>query len=193
MRTELQSHAPPDVNGATDVSEVLMAGYNTIMECARRSTRRPARQDQTWEGDQPRWKRLLDGGDSKMIWKSINWKGNLQIENKEMPSDEQFKKHFENLLNPSDEQSTQSDETNNDDLEHLPYIPILDDAFSEIEFDQAIKDLNKNKSYIGMCPALLNILDVTWRLFILTIFNVVFNRIITRHHGVIISFSFCLN
>ena len=68
-----------------------------------------------------------------MIWKSINWKGNLQIENKEMPSDEQFKEHFENLLNPSDEQSTQSDETNNDDLEHLPYTPLLDDAFSETD------------------------------------------------------------
>ena len=48
MRTELQSHAPPDVNGAIDVSEVLTVGYNIIMDCARRSTRLPARQDQTW-------------------------------------------------------------------------------------------------------------------------------------------------
>ena len=37
MRMELQSHAPPEVNGTTDVSEVLTAGNNTIMECARRS------------------------------------------------------------------------------------------------------------------------------------------------------------
>ena len=159
------------------MSEVLIGGSNTTMECARRSTKQPVRQNQTWEVDQPRWKTLLDVNDNKIIRKSINWKGNLQFENKETPSDEQFKEHFENLLNSSDEESKQSDAINNDDSGNMPYIIILDDAFSEIELNQAIRDLNKNKSYVGMCPALRNVLDVTWGLFILTILNAVFNRV----------------
>ena len=48
--------------------------------------------------------------------------------------------------------------------------------FLRLSLTKRSKTINKNKSYIGMCPALLNVLDVTWRLFILTIFNAVFNR-----------------
>ena len=47
-----------------------------------------------------KWKRLLQNSDPKHIWKSVNWKGKLDMREVKQPSDEQFKGHFENLLNP---------------------------------------------------------------------------------------------
>lgn len=63
------------------------------------------------------------------------------------------------------------------DLKNLLYIPVLDDQFSLIELDQTIEDLNKNKSYSGICPMLINVFNVVWRLFLLNIFNVVFLQV----------------
>ena len=47
------------------------------------------------------WERLITGNDSKSIWHAIDWKGqynNLQ-QTGSNPSDLQFKRHFETLLN----------------------------------------------------------------------------------------------
>lgn len=52
--------------------------------------------------------------------------------------DEQFKGHFEKLLNPPNAQNVQMYETN---MDNLPYIPVLDDPFSMNELAQATKDL----------------------------------------------------
>ena len=58
------------------------------------------------------------------------------------------------------------------DLENLlyVYIPVLDDQFTLIELDQTIEDLNKNKSYSGICRMLINVFNVVWRLFFFLIF-----------------------
>lgn len=72
--------------------------------------------------------------------------------------DEQFKGHFQKLLNPPYALNVQMYETN---MDNLPYISVLDDLFSMNELDQATKDLNKDTSYIGICPALSSALDVT--------------------------------
>ena len=53
-----------------------------------------------WEQRQPRWKRLLERNDSRIICHSINWKGEPSEEALEGPDDSQFKSHFETLLNP---------------------------------------------------------------------------------------------
>ena len=46
-------------------------------------------------------------------------------------------------------------------------MPELDDAMCQM----------KKESYVGICPALLTVLDVSWRLFLLTIFNIVFSGV----------------
>ena len=50
-----------------------------------------------WDVSHPEWKRLLDSNDPSLIWKTINWKGELCKKNIETPSDEQFNVHFKNL------------------------------------------------------------------------------------------------
>ena len=118
---------------------------------------------------QPRWKRLMEENDCKTIWKAINWKGEINTNREiEQPSDNAFKTHFERLLNPSGEDFSELD------VEQSPYIPLLDDPFTPRELDQAINSMNKNKSFIGFSPALLVNLPVTWLMFLLTLFNVVF-------------------
>lgn len=86
------------------------------------------------------------------------------------PKDEQFKDHFEKLLNPPDAQNVHMYETN---MDNLPYIPVSYEPFSMNKLNQATKDLNKDKSYAGICPALLSALDKPV-MFLLTIFNAVF-------------------
>lgn len=176
MANELNSLAPPQVNRTEDVEAVLEAGYSTIMECARRHTVRCSDSTHTWDETQPRWKRLLDENDCKTIWKSINWKGEVHYEDMEKPTEHQFQQHFEKLLNPLSEQSISSSMPQDDDLENMPYIPILDDPFSATELDNALH-VTKNKSYTGICPAMIKVFDVSWRLFILNVFNVVFTQI----------------
>ena len=78
----------------------------------------------TWDQFQPRWKKLLEENDAKTIWKAINWKGNITEKETVQPEDEQFKLHFEDLLN--------IDERNQEamDLTNCLFIPILDNPFN---------------------------------------------------------------
>lgn len=112
----------------------------------------------------------MDTNDGKLIWKSINWKGSVECNDAENPDDEQFKEHFEKLLNPPDVENL-----DNDVPESAPYIPILDDPFTPSELDQALCNMNTNKSYSGLCPGVVKNLPVLWLSFLLSIFNAVFN------------------
>ena len=77
---------------------------------------------------------------------------------RDCPTDSEFKTHFQNLLN-EEHLGEECDTTNS------PYVPLLDDEFSMMEFRQATGSLNKKKSYIGICPGLLNILPANWMMF----------------------------
>ena len=68
-----------------------------------------------------------------MIGKAINWKGD--IDNK---TQEDFKSHFENLLNPPDQPLTT--DINIDDC---PYIPVLDDP---IHVDELVRSIKESKA-----------------------------------------------
>ena len=128
--------------------------------------------DNEWDITNPRWKRLLNTNDSKVIWKAINWKGEVSRHDNVQPSDAEFKSHFEDLLNPE----IQGEQVVADaDLDDAPYIPLLDDPFTPQELEGAMRKINKNKSYNGICPGLVASLPLTWLMFLLNIFNMVFS------------------
>ena len=74
------------------------------------------------------------------------------------PTENEFKKHFENLLNPADQIPLES---NYDDC---PYIPILDDAISVGEVKESIKETNPNKAadINGIPPGIFRHLSISW-------------------------------
>ncbi|KAK4322164.1 hypothetical protein Pmani_007075 [Petrolisthes manimaculis] len=138
-------------------------------------------QSNEWDMSEPMWKRILDSDDPKLIWKSINWKGGITQENEKKPEDDQFKYHFETLLNPNECREEQIDTIGNDVGVN---IPILDDPFTPDEMMQAIHGMHKNKSYSGLCPGLVSQLSESWLMFILSVFNIVFLRVC---YGVIVN------
>lgn len=50
--------------------------------------------------------------------------------------------------------------SHDDDLENMPYRPILEDPFSMTELDNAI-NVTKNRRYTGICPARIKMFDVS--------------------------------
>ena len=90
-----------------------------------------------------RWKRIFDLNDSRMIWKAIGWNGELTEESSEVPSDLEFKIHFEELLNPVGLEDSETVQSNIN-------IPLLDNAIDSKEVEEAVSSLNGNKSYIGV-------------------------------------------
>ena len=86
------------------------------------------------------------------------------------PNEKQFKNHFVKLLNPSGN-ATKVDNTV--DLEGAPDIPVLDSPFALPELTTAIKSLNLNKSFSGVCPGLFVQLPAQWLMIFLSLFNVV--------------------
>ncbi|ELU02383.1 hypothetical protein CAPTEDRAFT_205935 [Capitella teleta] len=80
---------------------------------------------------QRRWTRILDTKDSALLWKAIDWKGNfdLRAHSQNDVSDERFRDHFEDLLNPLhlNEFDLSSQATSN------VCIPVLDNDIEPIE------------------------------------------------------------
>lgn len=140
-----------------------------------RCTREPTTTGPEWARNQPRWARILQSNDSKLVWSSINWKGNVEMNECEQPSDELFKDHIENLLNPENVPDIANVDVEND--VNVPYIPVLDDPFSMRELNEAVNGANRNKSYSGICPGVVGMLPFPWLFFILTLFNIVFVNI----------------
>ena len=119
-----------------------------------------------------RWLRLVNNNDDKGIWKAINWKGEISNNNEtNRPSDEEFKTHFEQLLNPPgvaleadiDEQSVHT-------------IPILDSSITEFEVQCVVNELKANKASgtDGLSPGIFKLLPATWISLITYLFNLVF-------------------
>ena len=169
----LQAVAPPTmemVSDAASMEEVIMEGCRTVTEAAASHTRQDSLDPgHRWDQTHPRWKRLLDTNDPKLIWKSINWKGNFESDALTTPNDDQFKEHFEHLL------GSQNIEYE-DNLVDSPYVPVLDDPFTMEELSQAVKSLNVNKSFLGICPGIMRKLPISWFTFFLAILNFVFMR-----------------
>ncbi|KAK3858513.1 hypothetical protein Pcinc_035308 [Petrolisthes cinctipes] len=70
-----------------DVEAAVTEGYRIIRAAAaaaaaavhttRVTNRQQVTANNAWDLLEPRWRRILETNDTKMIWKSINWKGNV--------------------------------------------------------------------------------------------------------------------
>ena len=106
---------------------------------------------------------------TKNQWGSINWNGTIaQNVNCEMPSDELFKGHFEQLLNVPEENMPPEIA-----IHDAPYLPLTDDQIQPIEVENAMKTLKSSKSggLSGIPPGLLRILPVQWIIFMAHLFT----------------------
>ena len=168
FREYMANHHPP-VLTADDLDSALNTSLGIIKEGAKSAKVETADTGVgNWTQAQPRWKRLFETNDSSTIWKAINWKGQITEKNIIKPDDEQFKLHFEELLNADQNFAPELD------LDDSPHIPVLDNPFTLLELDDALKDLKTGKSYMGICPGLLMRLPLVWLVFFLTLFNVAF-------------------
>ena len=105
---------------------------------------------------------MLKDDDHRKIWKSIGWNGDVDETQKEAPSDEEFKIHFEQLLNP---QEMVADDLH--DTSDSPYIPILDDPIEQIEIMEAAESSKESKSFIGITPAIFRCFPAAWNCLLL--------------------------
>ena len=165
----LQNIEPPIVDNPEILPEVIETGFTTILDTAH--TCRNTTPISSWDQSKPRWARILESKDPKTIWKSVNWRGTFDNATETQPSDNAFKNHFERLL-------SQNDHINENyvNTEDAPYVPFLDNTFDYSELENAVKSLDPNKSFSGICPGILKSLPLSWILFLLTVFNLVFTQ-----------------
>ncbi|MPC54497.1 hypothetical protein E2C01_048416 [Portunus trituberculatus] len=81
-----------------------------------------------------------------------------------------FEEHVEKLLNPKDTPNIEEVVLENS----VPYIPVLDDPFSMQESMESVNGINKNKSYNGICPGIVEMLPKLWLSFFMLLINIVF-------------------
>ncbi|KAG0719521.1 hypothetical protein GWK47_050302 [Chionoecetes opilio] len=125
-----------DVNVMADsVTEVLY-------ECVRKSENHVCHNIYS-DNNLDRWERLLQDRDDSRVWRAIDWKGNVNVSGsvgESRPSDEEFKTHFETVLNP-----TQA-ATNYPDIDTNLSIPILDDPITPQEVELQIRKMKPDKA-----------------------------------------------
>ena len=118
----------------------LESMWNTIKVTAatcRKTSADAVHRNSNFEYIRPRWAKILDSKDPKLIWKALNWKGTFDDISENQPSENLFKNHFEHLLNQ--EEGILENPVNIDDA---PYMPVLDDPFEINEYDSALKSIN---------------------------------------------------
>jgi len=91
-----------------------------------------------------RWNNILQQGNDRQLWASINWKGTFVSHSRngsDQPSDTAFCDHFSNLLNPVNaiDQRVFSPNT-------FRYMPILDDEIQPTEITKCVENLKPNKA-----------------------------------------------
>jgi hypothetical protein len=127
-----------------------------------------------WQDEKSRWQRILEMKDEKSLWHAINWKGEflpLQTHD-DRPSDESFKKHLEQLLNP-----VEAETLLNGEIVSQVDVPLLDQRISPMEIDSVIKmQLKPDKGCgpDGIPPVTFKLLPVQWILCVATLCTTVF-------------------
>lgn len=121
-----------------------------------------------------KWSQLAQCNDLKELWNQINWNGSVKEgEINEKPSDGDFKEHFEKLLCPDTVEMMDPPSVD------APHVPILDNLFSLREMQEAINATKADKSGgpSGMPPGLLKVLTVPWLVFLVSLFNYIFQTV----------------
>ena len=100
VKEHLQNHNPPEIGGR-DEGELVQMFYKKADDVLNKFKIRETRGNVY---AQSRWLRILQNNDEKQIWKAIGWNGELtdHSPSSQKPTDNEFKIHFEKLLNPDE-------------------------------------------------------------------------------------------
>ena len=168
-KTALSVLNTPQAQGQT--VENLIADVNSSLYACLNTCRQAPANSQQWRSGIPtheRWNSLLEADDPKAIWKAINWSGCIQIDqHAEQPTDEEFRSHFESLLNPQPcARLVVNGQT---------YLPITDDPIQPQEVQAVLNALKSNKSggLSGIPPGALKLLPPDWTIFLTHLFNAI--------------------
>ena len=166
----ITSTSPP-----TDISDVHAFARDmsdTLYRCAKASVNTHTDSDRQTDASLGRWERLLTDKDDARVWKAISWKGNFgeeNVENVNSPSDEDFKVHFEHVLNPIPTPPPPRVST-------TVTMPVLDEPILPAEVDMHIKRLKADMACgpDGVSPGVLTMLPAAWLLSLTSLFNSIF-------------------
>ena len=168
MRYFLENN-PPVLADNAHIDTVVDSFFNTVKNVMKESKAPRVEVIQEW-GNQAKWTRLIENNDLRTIWKAIGWNGSMNETVSVAPTDGEFKRHFEDLLNPD-----QLEHSELIDVSDAPYIPLLDDKISEQEVKTAAASTcDENKSFVGITPGILGILPAVWITFITQLLNLIF-------------------
>ena len=160
---------PPNLIGNETIDDVVNEFTTNIIKVIKDNKLVRRMEPEQW-GNQAKWTRLLKNNDLRTIWKAIGWNGELSESNEtSVPSDEEFKMHFEKLLNPEELEETELIHANDS-----PYIPILDDQITVNEVIETVSEMKENKSYIGFTPGIFCCLSPAWIIFVTQLLNLIF-------------------
>ena len=169
IKVFFEQNIPPVIQETDSIDKVVNT-FNCIVNEALKNNKVVRQVESSAWGNEERWKRLLQKNDQRKIWKAINWNGTIDENVLKTPTDEDFRMHFENLLNPE----YAVEEGNIIDTSDLPFIPVLDDYITEIEVIEAAETCSETKSFIGITPAIFKCLPLVWISFVTQILNLVF-------------------
>lgn len=165
--TMQEIHPPNNPTEFSDINRQLMQLNDTLNRAARQA-RVTLPHTPQWNPQQERWIRLIRSSDDRTIWKAIGWNGSIEeCQQEAVPSDTEFKDHFESLLDVGNHNVLSID------TEGCPYIPLLDDQFTPVEVEHAFR-CAKNRAFIGACTGLFGWLPATWLFYITILFNFIF-------------------
>ena len=120
-----------------------------------------------------KWAQLAKSNDPRALWQAIDWNGKVCRDvnaANDAPSDDQFKEHFERLLNPPDSEPVVPPDPGG------PYIPVTDAPITPAEILDAVNSMKPNKSGgpSGIPPGFLRSLPAAWIMFLATLFTTIF-------------------
>ena len=120
----------------------------------------------------PRWKKIMEIEDEKVLWNAIDWNGDIDFSANNIdkkPSDEEFQKHLESLLDQTPEDSMEADSN------YIFSIPLLDDSIQMKELEDVINQLKpKGVGLDGVHPTVMKWLPKSWLPLLLLLMNLVF-------------------
>ena len=158
---------PPVLEGNEPIDKVVDSFFNTVNDVLKENKSPRVEVVHEW-GNQAKWTRLIESNDLRTIWKAVGWNGSIDETVAPVPTDGEFKSHFENLLNPD-----KKEHSDIIDVSDAPYIPVLDDKITDKEVCEAAS-CNENKSFVGVTPGILGILPALWISFLTTLLNMIF-------------------
>ncbi|KAK3865685.1 hypothetical protein Pcinc_028727 [Petrolisthes cinctipes] len=120
-----------------------------------------------------RWERMLKDKDGTRVWRAIDWRGEYDCPEKseQCPSDEDFRKHFEAVLNPPNVV-----DLSRVDVTTITTVPVLDEPISPDQVCDQVRKLKMDKACgpDGLTPGVLSLLTAQWILVLTTLFNNVY-------------------